>query len=239
MSYPLLFLFALTPSLIWLSFYLRKDRHPEPNRMVIKIFLFGALITIPAIFVENSLEGFLSSFFDPKTFIFLALYYVFAVALVEELLKYIVVRMGALSDSALDEPLDVMLYMVISALGFAALENILLIFKLIADHSLPDIFFVNILRFGEAILLHALMSALWGYFIILSQKHENKRRLFFWSGLAIAVILHGLFDVYITTLGSLGIFQLLLPLFPLAILGLIISYLFQQVRSQKGLCTTS
>ena len=40
--YPLfLTLLGFTPSLIWLSFYLKKDVHPEPKRMVIKVFILG------------------------------------------------------------------------------------------------------------------------------------------------------------------------------------------------------
>ena len=31
-------IFGVLPSLAWLSYYLRKDVHPEPKRMVLAIF---------------------------------------------------------------------------------------------------------------------------------------------------------------------------------------------------------
>ena len=34
---------GLLPSLTWLSYYLTKDLHPEPKKMILKIFLWGAL----------------------------------------------------------------------------------------------------------------------------------------------------------------------------------------------------
>src|SRR4030042_462256 len=45
-------LLAPIPSIIWLAFYLRKDTHPEPNRLVVKIFIFGALMVPLAGFFE-------------------------------------------------------------------------------------------------------------------------------------------------------------------------------------------
>ena len=34
----ILLIFALTPSLIWLFYFLKKDPHPEPKREIVKIF---------------------------------------------------------------------------------------------------------------------------------------------------------------------------------------------------------
>jgi len=233
MTYPLLFIFALAPSFIWLAFYLKKDAHPEPNRMIIKIFLAGMLITIPAIYIETFLDGFLSSLPIPRI-AFLALYFFLGIALVEEFLKYLVVRMGAFSSSALDEPLDIMLYMVIGALGFAALENTLLLFKLVQTYPLSDLFLVNIIRFVQAIFLHALASGFFGYFIALSTVRKNKRRLLFFTGLAGATILHGIFNLYIFTIGEMGLAFLLAPIVPLVMLGIFISYGFRRLKNLKS-----
>ena len=139
MTYPFLIIFALAPSLTWLAFYLKKDAHPEPNRTIIKIFLAGMLIVIPGIYLETFFEGFLSAFSLSDT-AFLLLYSFLGIALVEESLKYAVVKIGIFTNAALDEPLDVMLYMVVSALGFAAMENIFLMFKLIELYPISDVF---------------------------------------------------------------------------------------------------
>src|SRR3989338_2523068 len=137
MSYAFYIAFGVLPSIIWLVYYLKKDRHPESNRMIILVFLlgmvaapFGALFEcLPVGTTPKWLDCLSFSFFSdnfPSPWGYL-LYSLLAVALVEELVKYFVVRAKVMENSALDEPIDVMLYMIISALGFAALENILLL----------------------------------------------------------------------------------------------------------------
>ena len=240
MTYLLLFPFALAPSLIWLAFFLRKDSHPEPNRMILKVFLLGMLVTIPAIYIETFLEGFLSSFSLPHIG-YLFLYFLLGVALVEELFKYLVVRFGVFSNSALDEPVDVMLYMIIAGLGFAAFENILLLFRLIQTYPATDIFLVNTVRFAQAVFLHALVSGLFGYFIALSfvrsQTSNMKKSGFKQPGLLLffgffsATALHGLFNFYIVYMGDQNFFLLLLPIIPLFLLAIFISFGFRQLKN--------
>lgn len=237
MTYLLLLPFALAPSFIWLAFYLRKDSHPEPNRMVLKVFFLGMLVTLPAIWVEAFFEGFFSGLFSSRTLMVFA-HFLFGVALVEELLKYLVVRMAVFSNSALDEPLDVMLYMIIAGLGFAALENAFLLFGLIAKYPASDVFLVNMIRLVQAVLLHALASGLFGYFLALSfarslASHTQFKQssALFLAGLALATLLHGLFNFYIFTIGGAHIFFLLAPIVPLVIVGMFISSRFRRVKS--------
>ena len=240
MTYILLLPFALAPSLIWLAFFLRKDTHPEPNRMILKVFLLGMLVTIPAIYIETFLEGFLSSFSLPRIG-YLFLYFLAGIALVEELLKYLVVRFGVFSNSALDEPVDVMLYMIIAGLGFAAFENILLLFRLIQTYPVTDIFLVNTVRFVQAVFLHALVSGLFGYFLAFSlvrsrtsnmKKSGFKQQGFlFFFGFFSATILHGLFNFYIFYIGGQSFFLLLLPVIPLAAIAVFISFGFRQLKN--------
>ncbi len=235
LTYPLLLPFALAPSVIWLAFFLRKDTHPEPNRMILKVFLLGMLVTIPAIFIETFLEGFISAFSLPPISFLLA-YFFLGIAFVEELLKYLVVRFAVFSNSALDEPLDVMLYMVIAGLGFAALENILLLFRLIETYPASDIFLVNIIRLVEAVFLHALVSGLLGYFLAFSFLKKKRRTLLFLLGLLSATLLHGSFNFYIFYVGGDSFFLLLLPIVPLLLLAVFVSFGFQQLKSLKATC---
>ena len=44
--------FAILPGFIWLLYFLNKDVHPEPKKLILKIFLLGMLVTIPVFFVE-------------------------------------------------------------------------------------------------------------------------------------------------------------------------------------------
>ena len=105
MNYLIYITFGVLPSIIWLLFYLRKDVHPEPKLQVLKIFFYGMLIALPAVFLERGLfEEFkkipLSPFFRTllNTFV--------GVALIEEVLKYLVVKEKVLNDPEFDEPID-------------------------------------------------------------------------------------------------------------------------------------
>ena len=52
MSYFIYIIAGVLPSAIWLLFYLRKDRHPESKRMILKIFLYGMIAALPVILIE-------------------------------------------------------------------------------------------------------------------------------------------------------------------------------------------
>jgi protease PrsW len=231
-TYFLLFFFALAPSLVWLAFYLRKDSHPEPNRMIAKIFVAGMLVTLPAVYIETFFEGFFGSLPISETF-FLILYFFLGVALVEEFCKFFVVRLWVFRNSALDEPLDIMLYMIISALGFAAFENMLLLFRLAELYPASDIFLVNSIRFVQAIFLHALVSGVFGYFIARSFVLGKNKMFLFAIGLFVSTALHALFNLYIFIVGDQGIIALFLPIIPLVLLSIFISFAFRKLKKLK------
>src|SRR4030042_5969673 len=98
MSFPFLITFALAPSFAWLLFYLRKDKHPESNLMVLKIFFYGMLSAIPAIFIEL---GFFQELGKWNLSLPLAsfLNVFIGVALTEEILKYSIVKIKVLKNS--------------------------------------------------------------------------------------------------------------------------------------------
>jgi len=106
MIIPLALIFGIVPSIIWLAFYLRADAHPEPNRMVFKVFFWGMLATIPAIFIELGARPLLESLGLPATLTFY-LYVFLAIALVEEVLKYGVFHFKVRHNKALDEAIDI------------------------------------------------------------------------------------------------------------------------------------
>jgi len=193
------------------------------------------LITIPAIAAETFLESFFSSF-GLSPFLFLLVYFFLGVALVEEFLKYLVVRLGVFSNSALDEPVDLVMYMIIAGLGFAAFENILLLFRLAEIFPPSDIFLVNSIRFVQAVFLHALASGLLGYFVALSFFRKNLRLPLLLGGLACATALHGAFNFYIFTIGDKGLVYLLAPVVPLLALAVFISFAFKQLNRYKAAC---
>jgi len=231
MPFYIYIFFGLAPSIIWLLFYLRKDAHPEPNSMVVKIFFYGMLMGVPAILVEQGLFKVFQNSIE-NTFLLLIFSVFFGIALVEEGLKYLVVREKVLTNSNFDEPLDVMLYLIIAGLGFAGLENILLLFNNV--FSIADVFAVSIFRFIGATFLHALCSGILGYFLALSLLETKNRFRFLTTGFAIAVLLHGIYNFSIITIN--GDLKLILPLVILAILAVAVSNGFKELKELKSIC---
>jgi RsiW-degrading membrane proteinase PrsW (M82 family) len=121
--------------------------------------------------------------------------------------------------------------MIIAGLGFAALENILLLFRLIQTYPASDIFLVNMIRLVEAVFLHALVSGLFGYFLAFSFLKKKRRGLLFLFGFLSATLLHGLFNFYIFYIGGQSFFLLLLPVIPLAAIAVFISFGFRQLKN--------
>lgn len=190
MSYLILIIFGFLPSIIWLLFFLRKDSHPEPKGMVLKVFFWGLLITLPAIFLEKGIYEGIKILNLPEIF-----YIFFGIALVEESLKYLVVRDKVLKNPEFDEPSDAMLYMIIAALGFVALENILVLFS--SPFRFSEMFSISLLRFIGATFLHALCSGSWGYFLALSFFKRKKQTELFMAGISTALISHGFFNFFL------------------------------------------
>jgi RsiW-degrading membrane proteinase PrsW (M82 family) len=199
MSFLFFIIFGLLPSIIWLLYFLRKDVHPEPKRQVMRIFLWGMLITLPAIFIEKGVFEVIKTLNLPYFF-----YIFLGIAGTEELLKYLVVKEKVLNNPEFDEPLDAMLYMVIAALGFAGLENILILFS--SPFNFFEMFFISVLRFIGAVFLHTLCSGSLGYFLSLSFFEPKNRTKLFIAGILIAILAHGFFNFSITKIeGSLKI----------------------------------
>jgi protease PrsW len=217
MSYPLYIIFGVLPSIVWLLFYLKRDVHPESNKMVLWVFFWGMLIAVPTVFLEIGIFK-LFGLFNFSPLLLIALNTFIGVALTEEFLKYLVVRGLVLKHPECDEPIDVMLYMIISALGFAALENILILFQLGPGFLWGRTLEISIFRFAGATVLHALASGTIGYFLSFSFcKKKNGGKLIA-LGLLIATASHGLYNFFIMKgEGNLRVFIPLAILIGLAI----------------------
>jgi RsiW-degrading membrane proteinase PrsW (M82 family) len=194
----LIILIGLLPSAVWLLFFLRKDVHPESKSMVLKVFLLGALSAPVAAIEGTGFQEELLKINLPDQ-LFSLIYIFLGIGLIEELLKYLVVRLLVLSHHEFDEPVDAMLYMIISGLGFAALENILVFLsQTILNQPFIEALSLVSVRFLTATFLHALCSALIGYFLALSICNIKNQLKLISIGLVSAAFLHGLYDLSVT-----------------------------------------
>jgi RsiW-degrading membrane proteinase PrsW (M82 family) len=230
-------IFGILPSLTWLFYYLRKDLHPEPKRMIVKIFLWGAVITIPVFFVQIGLASLLEKS-NLNPIITSLIYWFIVISFTEELFKYFVVKMKALNSPDMDEPMDIVIYMVVAALGFAALENVLYLFSPVGQLSFEAILsrtlLISFIRFVGATFLHTLCSAVIGYAIAISYCDEKNRSTEFIFGLAMAVLLHGLYDFSIMTLD--GNLKLVIPAIVIVALAILVFSGFTRLKKMKSVC---
>lgn len=186
-------LFAVASSIgiiisgFWLLFFLFEDRNdPEPTFLITKTFALGMIAAGAAAFIEHLIASRFFGLIAIENYSFTAL---LSNGFVEETMKFMVVLLFVRRSRFLDEPIDLMIYLITAALGFAAVEN-LLFFNSV--RSIEELIGLASLRFVGATLMHALSSGLLGYF-------WAKRRLLF--GLPFVSLLHALFNYLILKLG--------------------------------------
>jgi len=250
-------IFGVLPSLTWLAYYLRKDAHPEPKRMILAIFFWGAVSTIPVLLIQLGLDQILNASLENLQFppleeilslplanlnasflIIVLTYWFLVISLSEEIFKYLVVRIKVIGSPHLDEPLDIMLYMVVAALGFTAVENILYLFmpsgQLSFDVLVSRTLIVSFIRFIGATFLHTLCSATIGYYLALSFCWPKKKIMYIFSGMFIAVTLHGLYNFSIMTLEDPV--RIIVLILILTILAFTVFSKFEKLKKLKGIC---
>ena len=158
-------------------------------------------------------------------------------ALTEEIFKYLVVKVKVLNHPEFDEPVDAMLYMIIAALGFGAVENILILSP-ISGGSLQFQFFetltISAFRFIGATFLHALSSATLGYFLALSFLKTGKRLKLLTFGFMAAIILHGFYNFSIMEIE--GNLRFVLPVIILISLAIFVSLGFKRLKKLASVC---
>ncbi len=223
MPYILLVLLGFIPSLAWLFFFLKEDIHPEPKKMILKVFLGGGLITFAAIFFQIYFQ---------KIMVFWSLENLhplpfFWFALTEEILKFFIVWLIIRKSRFFDEPVDAMVYMIIAALGFALVENIAVALNIkVVSEAIGAI----TIRFVGATLLHALSSAIVGYYWAKGMIIPKMKNLFIFKGLIIASIIHTVFNYLIVASGEA---ILIYPTIFLAIIALFIFWDFDKIKSKS------
>ena len=151
-------------------------------------------------------------------------------ALVEELIKFYAIKIMILNNPEFDEPIDAMIYMMAAALGFAAIENTLIIFQTTPD-GITTTINTLILRFIGATLLHALASGLLGYFLAMSWFFQRHRKKLIIIGMLMATLFHFTFNIIIFTFEG-QVTALLYTTSLLLGLAFLISILFDRLKDR-------
>ena len=187
-------LLALFPTIIWLLFFLHEDKKPEPPRLILKTFIFGALTSIPVLFFQTISETLFSS--QISSFFLMAI----ILATIEEVFKFFGAYFAIHKAPEFEEPVDAMIYMVVAGLGFATIENFFVIASVMFQYKFIFAFTAVgaalILRFIGATLLHTLASAIIGYFWAKGLVRGNVKKFVF-LGLVIGTFVHAIFNLLV------------------------------------------
>lgn len=209
---------GVVPALFWLWFWLKEDAaHPEPGKLIALAFL-GGMLVVPIVLVLQRVVA------DLYTGAALTLVWV----IMEEALKYAAALVLVLWHKAVNEPIDYIVYMIVVALGFSALENTLFLFNPLTQGEIVESLLTGKFRFLGATLLHVISSAAIGVALAFAYHRPPTTKLLFGMvGLCSAVALHALFNFLI--IGSSG--ETILAVFALVWFGVIaLFFAFEKLK---------
>lgn len=226
---------GLLPSFVWLGFFLREDKNKEPRSMIFKVFIAGALISLVAVAFQYASKEILN-FLNIGKLDFIS---ILVLAVLEEILKFLAAYLVIARSKFFDEPIDAMIYMITAAMGFAALENIFIALNSVFQNgwNADDLFGILIFRFIGATLLHALSSAIVGYYwakkfvldssplISRIEKRDIAEDLIM-EGLIFASLLHAIFNFFILRFSEILIY----PTVFLIIIALFVFWDFEKIK---------
>lgn len=179
---------ATLPGLLIAVYIYYKDIHDkEPHKYLIWCFLFGALSTLPAIWLER--WGMSLGYDVSPNIVTTAIFAFVVVAGSEELVKYVFLRGYIYNKEEFDEPLDGIVYAVMIGMGFATLENILYA----TNYGIQT----TIIRAFTAVPAHAAFAVIMGYYVGLAKFSDINKIALLLQGLIGAIALHGAYDFFI------------------------------------------
>ncbi|MFH2005449.1 MAG: PrsW family glutamic-type intramembrane protease [bacterium] len=202
---------AVAPSAFLLWYIYSRDIHPEPKGFIAATFGLGAAVAVPVLIFVYSLQAAVAT---PPGVWSKAAYTAFLhAAIPEEGFKFLVLMTFCWFSRHFDEPFDGIVYGATASLGFATLEN----FLYVSQGGL----WVAILRAFTAVPGHAFCGVVMGHFIGRAKFAETGRVRLTLLGLALATILHGLYDLFLLT-GTIWALMALPVLIAEVVLGILL-----------------
>lgn len=222
MSVFIALILGFIPSIIWLAFFLKEDIHPEPRKMIARVFLFGGVSALVALGIEIAFNGILSGIvitlprlMEENISVFVGF------AFIEEATKFALVYLAVRKSIYFDEPIDGMIYMVTGALGFAMAENFFIAYSG-REH---DIISLIILRFIGATLLHALASGIVGHYWARGIRFKMEWKMI-GAGIVLATTFHAVFNYLVFKFNDYLVYPTLFLIF----VGFFVLYDFEELK---------
>jgi RsiW-degrading membrane proteinase PrsW (M82 family) len=224
-SFALYSLASLIPALLILFYVYKRDRFPEPPRVVLSTFALGVASIFPVQLLIPIVEGIGEGMglYGEEYYFYISF---IRAGFIEELFKWLILIFYCLKLDEFDEPMDALVYGVAVSLGFAAYEN----FEYVSSYFLSDGAEAakNILihRSYTAIILHSLCGVFMGFYIREAIFTKDNHRLNLFLSLFYPVCLHGFYDEIVLS-PNFSIYWIYILLGLLLLRAL---YLFQKER---------
>ena len=226
----LVLIFSLVPTLLLVAFVLYTDRKSrEPVKNVVLCLLSGIL----TISVAGYFENLVMPYFSNNTIL------TFVWAFIEELSKIAIFFLFIFDNKHYDDIYDGIVYMILIALSFAGLENIMYAFS---ESTINDSISLALMRDFTTVPLHVICGIVIGYFMSLGSfsKSKDKKIINFSLAIVVPSLIHGSFNFLMNFLGNLkidynnSIQVLLFEILPLLVIMISLFYLAAKV-SKKAL----
>jgi RsiW-degrading membrane proteinase PrsW (M82 family) len=236
----LCFIGGFLPALVWLWFWLKEDKlKPEPNWMILKTFIAGGFAVLGAFLLQHLSINILSRFgfslnleaeeLISTSFFLSSLGFLLVWAGIEEIVKFLATFFVAFRNRNYDEPIDAMMYIIITAIGFAAVENTLFLLDTsISGGNTMSLLLTGNMRFLGATVVHILSSAIVGIMISFAFYSNSFKKISFLAiGLILATFLHATFNFLIIRSSGLDMLYIFSGLWAIAIF---IIFIFERVK---------
>ena len=181
---------AVLPIVLIGLFIYNNDRFKEPSNLLFKLFMFGILSCLPAVFLETIIGGFFPEM-EYMNFFEMFLYAFIAIAMVEEVCKWFFLYKISYTHDEFDSLYDMIVYASFVALGFACFENILYVYS--------NGILTGLVRAISAVPGHVCDGILMGSYLSLAKVNQIRgnyslSKKFKIYSLVIPIIAHGIYD---------------------------------------------
>ncbi len=185
--------YAILPAAIILYYVYKRDKFPEPPRVVLVTLFLGFGITFPLMLLIPFAEGILENLdWDIESNNFYMSF--IRASFLEETMKFLILVYYCLHLDEFDEPMDALVYGVAASLGFAVFENWEYVMGA-AGESIGYAKDVAFARAFSAVPMHALAGVFMGFFLMDAVFEKANRKLNLFLALFFPVCFHGLYDL--------------------------------------------
>ena len=191
------YIYSIIPTLIIAIIIYNLDKHKEPIKILLKLFIGGIIATLLVLIIVLGLNYIIpeiaiidGSLPTIKLFINILI----TIGITEELSKWIITYFLSYNNKEFDEIYDIIVYSVFVSLGFATLENILYVTE--SAYAIN----IAIVRGVLSIPAHTALGVIMGSFLGLAKiadinnnSYEKKQNILY--SILIPIELHTIYDL--------------------------------------------